>query len=112
MTPYGARLVTERWTCPLNTSFDDLGSALYANPDLSASPNNNNSTKEYIRFSLNNAPLPLDGLRGCDRSLTNGFCPLDTFLGVVPLLKEDAMYQDACFGDYSVGGQVGNGRPE
>ena len=111
MTPYGARLVTEMWTCPAsNTSFDDLGSTLYANPDLSASTST--STKDYIRFSLNNAPLPLDGLRGCDKSSKNGFCPLETFLRVVPLLKEDAMYQYACFGNYSVDGQVGNGRPE
>ena len=107
VTPYGARFVTEIWTCPSNASFDGLGSTLYENPDLSASPN----TKDYIRFSLNNAPLPLDGLRGCDQSSENGFCAVDTFLRAVPLLKQDAMYQYSCFGNYTAG-PVGNGRPE
>lgn len=108
MTPFGARLVSEIWTCPSNTSFDDLSSTLYTNPDLSTFTN----TKDYIRFVLNNAPLPLSGLPGCEKHSKNGFCPVDTFLRTVPLLKKDAMYQYACFGNYSIDGQVGNGQPE
>lgn len=108
MTPFGSRLISEVWTCPSNTSFDGLSSTLYTNPDLSAS----NDTKDYIRFVLNNAPLPLHGLPGCEEHSKKGFCPVDTFLRAVPLLKKDAMYQSACFGNYSTDRQVANGQPE
>ena len=108
MTPFGSRLISEIWTCPSNTSFDGLSSTLYTNPDLSAS----NDTKDYIRFVLNNAPLPLHGLPGCEEHSKKGFCPVDTFLRAVPLLKKDAMYQSACFGNYSTDRQVANGQPE
>lgn len=108
MTPFGSRLISEVWTCSSNTSFDGLSSTLYTNPDLSAS----NDTKDYIRFVLNNAPLPLHGLPGCEEHSKNGFCPVDTFLRAVPLLKKDAMYQSACFGNYSTDRQVANGQPE
>lgn len=108
MTPFGSRLISEVWTCPSNTSFDDLRSTLYANPDLSASADK----KDYIRFVLNNAPLPLNGLPGCGKNARNGFCPVEAFLHAVPSLKKEAMYQHACFGNYSTDGQVGNGKPE
>lgn len=108
MTPYSARLVSEIWTCPVSTSLHHLGPVLYRNPDLSSVPN----TTDYIRFVLNDAPVPLDGLIECAGSV-NGFCALDDFLKAVPQMKNDAMYQFACFGEYDTGGrQVGNGRPE
>ena len=108
MTPFGSRLISEIWACPSNTSFDDLRSTLYTNPDLSASVDK----KDYIRFVLNNAPLPLSGLSGCEKNGKNGFCPVEAFLRAVPSLKKEAMYQYACFGNYSTDGQVGNGKPE
>lgn len=108
MTPFGSRLVSEVWTCPSNSSFDDLSSTLHTNPKLPVSTN----TTDYIRFVLNNAPLPLKGLPGCEKHSKNGFCPVNTFLRGVPLLKKDAMYQYSCFGNYSTDRQVGNGRPE
>lgn len=108
MTPFGSRLISEVWKCPSNTSFDGLSSTFYRNPDLSVSID----TKEYIRFILNNAPLPLSGLPGCEKHSKNGFCPVDTFLRAVPLLEKEAMYQYACFGNYSTDRQVGNGKPE
>lgn len=105
ITPFGAHLYTEVWTCPNSGSFDNLVPVLYKNPDLSAS-----NTTNYLRLVLNGAPLPLDGLPGCENS-QSGFCPVTDFLGGIPSLKEDAMYQYACFGNYTTGKQVGDGHP-
>ncbi|OJJ51781.1 hypothetical protein ASPZODRAFT_55754 [Penicilliopsis zonata CBS 506.65] len=107
MTPFGARLASEVWTCPAGVSFDELAPVLYRNPDLSATPN----TTDYLRFVLNNAPLPLDGLASCANS-SQGFCPLQDFLQGVPQLHEEAEYQYSCFGNYTTGHQVGDGVPE
>ena len=93
VTPFGARLVTEVWTCPDDVIFDSLDPVLYTNPDLESVE----STTRYIRFVLNGAPLPMTGVIGCEDA-TNGFCSLEKFLGGVPKLKEKANYKDACFG--------------
>lgn len=106
MTPFGARLFSEIWTCPQGASLEYLQPQKYKNPDLSSKSN----TTDYIRFVLNNAPLPLDGLSACDGSV-NGFCEVNRFLGAVPNLNHEAMYQEACFGDYNITTQVGNGQP-
>lgn len=107
MTPFGARFISEIWTCPRDVSFDDLDPVLYTNPTVKSTA----KTTEYIRFVLNNAPLPQDGLIGCENS-SNGFCHLDKFLRGVPTLKEKAQFQKACFGNYTTGSQVGDGAPE
>ncbi|KAL4862814.1 amidase signature domain-containing protein [Aspergillus spectabilis] len=98
MTPFAAHLFSEVWTCPesTTTSFDDLKPQMYKNPDLSSKYDIN--TEQYIRFLLNNSPLPLDGLPACDRSV-NELCSLKNFLSQVPQLTREAMYQEACFGD-------------
>ncbi|KAJ5896907.1 uncharacterized protein N7473_006306 [Penicillium subrubescens] len=106
MTPFGARFFSEIWTCPRDTSFDELDPILYENPSLGSATH----TTDYIRFLLNNAPLPLDGLVGCEKA-KNGFCPVERFLKAVPTLKKKAMYQEACFGNYTTGSQVGDGAP-
>jgi hypothetical protein len=106
MTPFGARLFSEIWTCPKDASLEHLQPQKYKNPDLSSEPN----TTDYIRFVLNNAPLPLDGLSECDGSV-NGFCEVDKFLSAITKLNKEAMYQEACFGDYNITSQVGNGQP-
>ncbi|KAJ5201744.1 uncharacterized protein N7498_006407 [Penicillium cinerascens] len=105
MTPFGARFMSEIWTCPSSVSFDSLDPVLYTNPELGSK-----DTRSYIRFMLNNSPLPMQGLIGCERA-KNGFCPVDTFLKGVPTLKEKAKYQEACFGNYTTGSQVGDGAP-
>ncbi|KAL3473225.1 histidine phosphatase superfamily [Aspergillus californicus] len=105
MTPFGARLMTEVWTCPSNSSFE-LDPVLYVNPHLEG----NTGTEKYLRFVLNSAPLPLNGLVGCGDAV-NGFCSLEKFLSAVPALKEKAQYQEACFGQYPTGSQVGDGAP-
>ncbi|CAG8094246.1 unnamed protein product [Penicillium olsonii] len=107
MTPFGARLMSEIWTCPSDTSFESLDPVLYSNPSLKSTAD----TKDYIRFVLNNAPLPLDGLAECEGS-KNGFCHVEKFLRGVPAMKRKAQYQKACFGKYDGGSQVGDGAPE
>lgn len=110
ITPFGARFISEVWTCPgnatLSSTFQKLDPVLYQNPDLSSLK----QKTDYIRFVLNGAPVPLDGLVGCEKS-KNGFCAVKDFLSGVPTLKKEAMYQKACFGNYTVGGQVGAGQP-
>ena len=107
ITPFGANLAFEIWTIPKHVSLYDLTPTLYGNPDLSGHTN----TDTYLRIVLNSAPLPLDGVPGCEAN-QNGFCKLSGFLGGVAMLKETADYQFTCFGEYSMGsGQVGDGRP-
>lgn len=105
IVPFGARLVSEVWTCPAGPKmrFKELDATLYTNPSVRGT--------DFIRFVLNGAPLPTQGLVGCERA-ENGFCALTDFLGGVAKLKEKAMYQVACFGNYTTGHQVGDGRPE
>ncbi|KAJ5769092.1 Histidine phosphatase superfamily clade-2 [Penicillium odoratum] len=107
MTPFGARFLSEIWTCPSNTSFSNLGPVLLNNPTVESTKN----TTTYIRFVLNNAPLPLDGLVGCETA-SQGFCPVEKFLRGVPTLKQKAEYQKACFGNYTTGHQVADGVPD
>lgn len=107
VVPYGARLFSEIWTCPADTDFEKLDPILYTNPDLSSK----DDTKDYIRLVLNYAPVPLDGNPGC-KNAHNGFCEVKDFLNGVPKLKKEAMYQLACFGNYTTDGQVANGNPE
>ncbi|KAI2788059.1 hypothetical protein POX_f08444 [Penicillium oxalicum] len=106
MTPFGARFFSEIWTCPHDTSFEELDPIIYENPRLKSVPH----TQDFIRFVLNSAPIPLDGLSECGKT-TNGFCPVEKFLKAIPGLKEKAMYQEACFGNYTSGSQVGDGAP-
>jgi 3-phytase len=107
VTPFGAHLISEIWTCPKGTSFDKLDNALYKNPDLSSA----SGTTDFIRFVLNGAPVSQEGLDGCEDSV-NGFCDVQDFLKGLPVLKKKAEYQYACFGNYTAGHQVGDGRPE
>ncbi|KAJ5085243.1 Histidine phosphatase superfamily clade-2 [Penicillium argentinense] len=104
MVPFGARLVTEVWTFPKNTSFHDLQSLLYKNPDLFSK-----STEHYNRLALNNAPVPLDGLSACQS--VNGFCSVKSFLRQVPKLTKEAKYEEACFASYNATISADNGQP-
>ncbi|KAJ6109210.1 histidine phosphatase superfamily [Penicillium sp. IBT 16267x] len=97
VTPFAARLMAEVWTCPNDVTFDSLDPVLYSNPILESTED----TTKYIRFLLNNSPLPLIGVIGCENSTTtNGFCPLDQFLSGIPELKKLANYREACYGYY------------
>lgn len=107
ITPFGANLAFEVWTVPKGTNFQDLTATIYKNPDLSG----HKDTGKFIRFVLNSAPLPLEGVPGCELS-KNGFCKLSDFLDGIQVLKDLAEYQFACFANYPSNGQVGDGHPE
>lgn len=114
VSPYGTHLVSEIWTCPSHASLSQLDPVLYQNPDLSSASGGSKSanTTDYIRFVLNGAPLPLEGVDGCQDSSVNGFCAVPEFLDAVPKMKKYADYQHACFGKHFTGPeQVGDGRP-
>lgn len=104
IAPFGGRLFTEVWTCPKDVNLGRLQDQMYENPNLSS----RSDVTGYVRFVLNNAPVPLDGL--CDNA-DNGFCPLDHFLSNVLTLNKEALYQKACFGNYNIPTQVANGQP-
>lgn len=106
IAPFGGRLFTEIWSCPNNVKLATLQEQMYENPDRSSMTD----TTDYIRFVLNNAPVPVDGLKPCEESV-NGFCDMKKFLDYVPELTKQAMYQEACFGDYNITTQVSNGQP-
>ncbi|KAJ5632012.1 hypothetical protein N7490_008351 [Penicillium lividum] len=106
LVPCGSWLASEIWTCPSNISFDNLQEQMYKNPDLSATAN----TTDYIRFVLNSAPISLEGLSVCNGSV-NAFCSVEKFVGAVPALTTEAMYEEACFGSYNITSQVANGNP-
>ncbi|GFF37074.1 3-phytase B [Aspergillus lentulus] len=105
IVPFGARFVSEVWTCPDQDemTFKELDATLYRNPVVGSS-----GGTDYIRFVLNGAPVSTQGLVGCERA-ENGFCALRDFLGGVAKLKEEAMYQVACFGNYTSGHQLCEG---
>lgn len=108
ITPFGANLAFEIWTVPKSVSLYDLTATLYKNPDLSGLAN----TETYLRIALNSAPVPLDGLPGCETH-KNGFCKVSGFLSGVETLRKTAEYQFTCFGKYREDpDQVGDGRPE
>ena len=91
---------------PKDAPFDNLQEMKYKNPDLSSQAH----TKDYIRFVLNNAPVSTKGMKACEGAV-NGFCPLQDFVDSVPELTKEAMYQEACFGNYNIMSQVANGQP-
>ncbi|KAJ5987439.1 histidine phosphatase superfamily [Penicillium sp. IBT 35674x] len=94
-TPFGAHFTTEVWTCPDDVTFNSLDPVLYSNPILETTE----GTTKYIRFMLNNSPLPFSGVPGCEGSI-NGFCALDKFLSGIPELVNRANYREACYGYY------------
>ncbi|KAJ5664384.1 hypothetical protein N7507_005115 [Penicillium longicatenatum] len=97
ITPFGARFMTEVWTCPNDVTFDTLDPVLYSNPILESTED----TTKYLRFLLNGSPLPMTGVVGCDaENSTNGFCPLEKFMNGIPELQNRANYREACFGYY------------
>lgn len=107
VAPMGSHLISEIWTCPNGSRFDELDDTIYENPNVS----NTQGATDYIRFVLNGAPLPLTGVDGCGHA-KEGFCEVEEFLRGVPHLNSKAMYQRACYGNYTSGHQVGDGRPE
>ncbi|KAI9620352.1 hypothetical protein KEM48_008175 [Puccinia striiformis f. sp. tritici PST-130] len=56
------------------------------------------STSKSIRFILNDAVIPLDGLQGCEPNLNTGQCDLDNFITGLETRLSEIDYQQTCFG--------------
>ncbi|OOF90945.1 hypothetical protein ASPCADRAFT_155634 [Aspergillus carbonarius ITEM 5010] len=113
IAPFGARLVTEVWKCPVGVvesgGLGDLGTVVYENPDLSGVKGN--GTREFVRWVLNEMPVPVQGVVGCEGA-QNGFCPLEGFLSGVPSMKKKAQFEQACVVGVKGSGMVGDGCPD
>lgn len=102
MTPFAARLITEKIGC------------------ISPTPNETNSTRtqytksqykysaalatnKFIRIRLNDGIIPLDTMRGglCSVGRTDGMCPLNRFITAQGINEILANYAYTCFGNYS-----------
>lgn len=56
----------------------------------------------HIRFVLNDAVLPLDGIQGCDTGDKDGKCELDTFVSGMQARIAEIDYQFDCYANYTV----------
>lgn len=64
--------------------------------------------EKKIRFLLNDAPVPLTGLRGCPEN-TEGFCPLSTTIEALKLRLEEIDYDHDCNTPLEYSPPVGGG---
>lgn len=113
IAPFGARFVTEVWRCEASSAeeivVDGGGEVVYENDVVKEGQG-----REFVRWVLNEMPVPVDGVSGCEEDAAggNGFCALEGFLGGVGKMQELAAFEEACIqGAGSGGGQVGDGRP-
>ncbi|POW02248.1 hypothetical protein PSTT_12010 [Puccinia striiformis] len=78
IAPFGAQLAAQVLSCPIAPG--------------------SSSTSKSIRFILNDAVLPLDGLQGCEPNLNTGQCDLDNFITGLETRLSEIDYQQTCFG--------------
>ncbi|PLW18002.1 hypothetical protein PCANC_07182 [Puccinia coronata f. sp. avenae] len=78
ISPFGAQLAAQVMTCP-------------------TAPGSSSSSKS-IRFILNDAVVPVDGLQGCEPNNSTGLCDLDDFISGLESRLAEIDYQDTCFG--------------
>ncbi|KAF5386547.1 hypothetical protein D9757_005881 [Collybiopsis confluens] len=64
------------------------------------------ASEEQIRIIINDAPVPLTGIRGCPKQ-KDGMCPLKTFVKAQREILEETSWEWGCFGDYE--GLLGKG---
>jgi len=50
-----------------------------------------------IRIILNDAPVPLSGIRGCGDD-EDGLCPMDSFVSSVQELVDEVNFEEVCTG--------------
>ncbi|KAJ6595075.1 phosphoglycerate mutase-like protein [Mycena vulgaris] len=80
LVPFASNLVGQVLSCP-------------------ASPASSNTT--YIRWILNDAVVPLTGIKGCT-SNSNGLCPLQTFVDGMNQRIAEVDFAFDCFANYTI----------
>lgn len=64
----------------------------------------------YVRIILNDAPVPLTGIRGCKKD-ADGLCHIDAFVSSMHELIGQTDHAKACREDYDFNAEVDDGRP-
>lgn len=103
MTPFGARLITEKIGCTSPTPVSTNSSRVqYSSTQYGYSATS--AKHKFIRIRLNNGILPLDTIRGgfCSVGRTDGLCPLQNFIDGQVNARTLANYQYVCFANYTV----------
>nr|GAT44528.1 acid phosphatase [Mycena chlorophos] len=102
ISPFAANLVGQMLSCP-------------ASSKSASSPAEGISTSAptHVRWLLNDAVVPLTGIKDCPES-ADGLCPFDTFVKGMQQRLEEIDFFEGCFGNYSapvpdllVGGMIG-----
>jgi hypothetical protein len=103
MTPFAARLITEKIGCvssspvATNSTRTEYSSSQYGYSSASA-------TNKFVRMRLNNGIIPLDTIRGgfCSVGRTDGLCPMNNFLASQANASVMANFEYVCFGNYTL----------
>lgn len=66
--------------------------------------------KRFVRVILNDAPVPLTGIRGCKKD-RDGLCGFDNFVSSMHDLISGVDFAYDCNADYDMGEEVTNGEP-
>lgn len=66
--------------------------------------------RRYVRIILNDAPVPLTGIRGCKKD-SDGLCEIEAFVSSMHTLIGETDFAQACHGDYDFNAEVMDGRP-
>ncbi|KAJ6595077.1 phosphoglycerate mutase-like protein [Mycena vulgaris] len=80
ITPFASNLVGQVLSCPASTA---------------------SSSTTYIRWILNDAVVPLTGIKGCT-SNSNGLCPLQTFVDGMNQRIAEVDFAFDCFANYTI----------
>jgi hypothetical protein len=94
LVPFGANLVGQVLSCPST-------SGLEATTPDGADVINQASIATHIRWVLNDAVVPLTGIKGCPEN-SDGLCKLETFISSIKERIETIDFQFDCFANYTV----------
>ncbi|KLT42693.1 phosphoglycerate mutase-like protein [Cutaneotrichosporon oleaginosum] len=64
----------------------------------------------FVRIILNDAPVPLTGIRGCEKN-SDGLCDISAFVSSMHTLIGETNFAQACHEDYDFRDEVMDGRP-
>ncbi|CCM05833.1 uncharacterized protein FIBRA_08069 [Fibroporia radiculosa] len=80
IAPFASNLVGQVMTCPVSPG--------------------SSHTEKYIRFLLNDGPVPLTGIAHCETPNKDGLCLLDNFIAGMQQRIQEVNFQYDCFANY------------